>query len=311
MVLPNVAPYKVFRKSVGERSLMVAVKNIARRLGDDISESKPIFDSRLPDGSRVAAVIPPCSLGGVTLTIRKFNTRHFNMEDLIREGTLDRALANHLEDYVLARKNVLICGGTGTGKSTLLSILGKFIPQDERVLVIEDTAELQLPQQNLVRFEARREQNGLPAVAIRDLLKAALRHRPEGNRHSGQLLVQHIDCPWQERCFIEAPECLHGFWCVFVEALQLSKAFHVEHRRHLLHQSNLIFYCATSDSKAGRKYQELWKPYHHFAPHQTRFDTLPEKSKCRILENHRDYFDKGRITQLSPRALSLRHALGR
>src|SRR6266403_533361 len=165
--------------SLGERSLMVAVKNIARRLGDDIPESKPILDSRLPDGSRDAAVIPPCRLGGVTLTIRNSNNRHFDMEDLIREGTLDRALANHLEDYVLARKNVLICGGTGTGKSTLLSILGKFIPQDERVLVIEDTAELQLPQENLVRFEARREQNGLPAVAIRDLLKAALRHRPD------------------------------------------------------------------------------------------------------------------------------------
>ena len=90
--------------SIGEKSLMVAVKNIARRLGDDISESKPILDSRLPDGSRVAAIIPPCSLGGVTLTIRKFNTRHFEMEDLIREGTLERALADHLEDYVLAQK---------------------------------------------------------------------------------------------------------------------------------------------------------------------------------------------------------------
>jgi pilus assembly protein CpaF len=165
--------------SLGERSLMVAVKNIARRLGDDISESKPILDSRLPDGSRVAAVIPPCSLAGVTLTIRKFNTRHFEMEDLIREGTLDRSLANHLEDYVLARKNILISGGTGTGKTTLLSILGKFIPQEDRVLVIEDTAEIRLPQENLVRFEARREQSGLPAVAIRDLLKAALRHRPD------------------------------------------------------------------------------------------------------------------------------------
>jgi len=165
--------------SIGEKSLMVAVKNIARRLGDDISESKPILDSRLPDGSRVAAVIPPCSLGGVTLTIRKFNTRHFNMEDLIRTATLDRGLANRLENYVLARKNILISGGTGTGKTTLLSILGKFIPQDERVLVIEDTAEIQLAQENLVRFEARREQNGYPAVAIRDLLKAALRHRPD------------------------------------------------------------------------------------------------------------------------------------
>src|ERR1700723_1144765 len=164
---------------LGERSLTVAVKNIARRLGDDISESKPILDSRLPDGSRVAAVIPPCSLGGVTLTIRKFNTRHFQMEDLVAAGTLDRAVANRLEDYVLTRKNILISGGTGTGKSTLLSILGKFIPPEERTLVIEDTAEIHLTQQNLVRFEARREQNGLPAVAIRDLLKAALRHRPD------------------------------------------------------------------------------------------------------------------------------------
>jgi len=164
---------------LGERSLTVAVKNIARRLGDDISESKPILDSRLPDGSRVAAVIPPCSLGGVTLTIRKFNSRHFEVEDLIRTGTLDRGLANRLEDYLLQRRNLLISGGTGTGKTTLLTALGKFIPADERILLIEDTAEIQLVHENLVRFEARREQNGTPAVSIRDLLKAALRHRPD------------------------------------------------------------------------------------------------------------------------------------
>jgi pilus assembly protein CpaF len=165
--------------SLGEKSLMVAVKNIARRLGDDISESKPILDSRLPDGSRVAAVIPPCSLRGVTLTIRKFNARHFEMEDLIHVGTLDRVLANRIEDYVLARKNILISGGTGTGKTTLLNILGKFIPEDERILLIEDTAEIQMTQPNLIRFEARQAQNGMPGVAIRDLLKAALRHRPD------------------------------------------------------------------------------------------------------------------------------------
>jgi pilus assembly protein CpaF len=165
--------------SIGDKSLMVAVKNIARRLGDDISESKPTLDSRLPDGSRVAVVIPPCSLGGVTLTIRKFNTRHFETDDLIRAGTLDRALANRLEDYVLQRKNILISGGTGTGKSTLAGQLARFIPVDERILLIEDTAELQLRQSNLVRFEARQAQNSLPAVAIRDLLKAALRHRPD------------------------------------------------------------------------------------------------------------------------------------
>ena len=165
--------------NLGEKSLMVAVKNIARRLGDDISESKPILDSRLPDGSRVAAVIPPCSVNGVTLTIRKFNARHFGVEDLVQAGTLERWLANQLENYILARKNILIAGGTGSGKTTMLNALGKFIPSDERILLIEDTSEIHMAQDNLVRFEARQPQNGLPAITIRDLLKASLRHRPD------------------------------------------------------------------------------------------------------------------------------------
>lgn len=165
--------------SLGERALLVAVKNIARRLGDDISETKPILDSRLPDGSRVAAVIPPCSLRGVTLTIRKFNSRHFQLDDLVAAGTLDRALANRLEGYVLNRKNVLVAGGTGAGKTSLLNALARLIPEDERLLLIEDTAEIQINHLNLVRLEARSAQNGVPAVGIRDLLKAALRHRPD------------------------------------------------------------------------------------------------------------------------------------
>jgi pilus assembly protein CpaF len=165
--------------SIGEKSLMVAVKNIARRLGDDISESKPILDSRLPDGSRVAAVIPPCSVNGVTLTIRKFNSHHFGIEELIQEGTLERWLAHQLEEYVLARKNLLITGSTGSGKTSMLNVLGKFIPADERILLIEDTSEIHMCQDNLVRFEARQPQNGVPAITIRDLLKASLRHRPD------------------------------------------------------------------------------------------------------------------------------------
>jgi pilus assembly protein CpaF len=170
---------QVWGLSIGGKSLMVAVKNIARRLGDDISESKPILDSRLPDGSRVAAVIPPCSLNGITLTIRKFNSRQFDIEELVRAGSLERSVANQLEDSILARKNILIAGGTCTGKTALVQVLGRFIPPEERILLIEDTSEIHLGHANLVRFEARQAQNGLPAVTIRELLKAALRHRPD------------------------------------------------------------------------------------------------------------------------------------
>jgi pilus assembly protein CpaF len=116
---------------------------------------------------------------GMAIAAVKFNTRHFEMQDLIQAGTLDQPLANRIEDYVLSRKNILISGGTGSGKSTTLGILAKFIPDDERILLIEDTAEIELGQANLVRFEARQEQNGVPPVAIRDLLKASLRHRPD------------------------------------------------------------------------------------------------------------------------------------
>lgn len=162
-----------------EKSLMIAVKNIARRLGDDISEAKPILDSRLPDGSRVAAVIPPCSVNGVTLTIRKFNSRHFALADLIRTATLPESLASELIRQVEERKNILISGGTGTGKTTLLNALASYIPDDQRLVIIEDTSEIQFQKPNLVRFEARREQSGIPAVTIRELLKATLRHRPD------------------------------------------------------------------------------------------------------------------------------------
>src|SRR5436309_10089627 len=107
--------------TISGQALCAAVKNIARRLGDDISEAKPILDSRLPDGSRVAAVLPPCSIDGITLTIRKFNTRHFTMADLVANGTLSDHAADFLREKVSNRHNMLISGGTGTGKTTLLN----------------------------------------------------------------------------------------------------------------------------------------------------------------------------------------------
>jgi pilus assembly protein CpaF len=161
------------------RNLTVAVKNIARALGDDFSEEKPILDSRLPDGSRVAAVLPPCSLGGPTLTIRKFQARFFTAEELIRIGTMAPSVLDDLRNAIGRSANILISGGTSTGKTTLLNALAAFLPPDDRVVLIEDTAELHLERPNLVRFEARRAQTSLPAVTIRDLLKATLRHRPD------------------------------------------------------------------------------------------------------------------------------------
>jgi len=202
--------------TISQRSLEVAVRNIARRLGDDISEEKPVLDSRLPDGSRVAAVLPPCSLNGVILTIRKFNAKHFAIEDLVAGDTLSAELAQRLRWAVLDHKNILISGGTGTGKTTFLTALASFIPRHERVLVIEDTAEIQIRIPNLIRFEARREQNGFPAVTIRELLKASLRHRPDrillgeirgaeafdllqllNTGHSGTISTVHANSPAQ------------------------------------------------------------------------------------------------------------------
>jgi pilus assembly protein CpaF len=165
--------------ALDQRNLTVAVKNIARALGDDVSEEKPILDSRLPDGSRVAAVMPPCSLGGTTLTIRKFQTRFFTADELIRIGTMTGDVLETLQAAIGRNANILISGGTSTGKTTLLNALAAFLPLEDRVVLIEDTAELQLDRPNLVRFEARREQPNLPAVTIRELLRATLRHRPD------------------------------------------------------------------------------------------------------------------------------------
>lgn len=162
-----------------EKSLQVAVRNIARVLGDDISPEQPLLDARLPDGSRVAAVLAPCSVDGTVLAIRKFHGQRYSPAELVRIGSLTEEALGIMRHAVASHWNVVISGGTGTGKTTLLNALASLIEPEERVVVIEDTSEIQITARNLVRLEARREQPSLPAVTIRDLLRTTLRLRPD------------------------------------------------------------------------------------------------------------------------------------
>ena len=164
---------------IEEPNLRVAVRNIARLLGDDVSEEVPILDARLPDGSRVAAVLPPCSLGGTTLAIRKFQPRLWTCDELVRVGMISEPLVEELGAALGERRNVLISGGTGTGKTTILNALIKLVPLSDRFVILEETAELAVSHPNVVRLEARRAQAGVPAITIRDLLRATLRLRPD------------------------------------------------------------------------------------------------------------------------------------
>jgi len=165
--------------TIPEKSLQVAVRNIARTLGDEVNDEMPLLDARLPDGSRVAAAIPPCSRRGTTLTIRKFQSRRFTPEELVRIGTVPQPVMDHLRESVEQRQNILISGGTGSGKTTMLNALASFIDPEERIVLIEDTSEIQIVLENLVEFEARRERPDQRAVTVRDLLRATLRHRPD------------------------------------------------------------------------------------------------------------------------------------
>jgi pilus assembly protein CpaF len=170
---------KVPGVTLTEKSLQVAMRNIARILGNDISEAMPILDARLPDGSRVTAIFPPTSVNGTCVAIRKFQSKLYGPQDLVRIGTLTPELLLQLQTAVEIHQNILISGGTATGKTTLLNALSNFIGSEERVLLIEDTSEIQIEKDNLVRLEARRQQPNLPAISIRDLLKATLRLRPD------------------------------------------------------------------------------------------------------------------------------------
>jgi pilus assembly protein CpaF len=160
--------------------VMRVIDRIVSPLGRRIDESSPTVDARLPDGSRVNAIIPPIALNGPTLTIRKFSKDPFTVEDLVRFGTFTVEMATFLKACVEARLNIIVSGGTGSGKTTMLNVLSSFIPDDERIITIENAAELQLRQEHVVRLESRPSNiEGKGEITIRDLVINSLRMRPE------------------------------------------------------------------------------------------------------------------------------------
>ena len=163
-----------------EEHLRRVIERIVSRVGRRIDESSPLVDARLADGSRVNAVIPPLAVDGSTLTIRKFSKTPFTVGDLVRFGSITEQMAHLLHACVQARLNILVSGGTGTGKTTMLNVLSRFIPADERIVTIEDAVELKLQQPHVVRMEARPPNiEGSGEVTIRDLVRNALRMRPD------------------------------------------------------------------------------------------------------------------------------------
>lgn len=157
------------------------VQRIVSRAGREVNQSNPIVDTRLPDGSRVNVVLPPIALKGPTVTIRKFSKKPMTVEQLIKYGSINQEISKKLELLVKAKYNIFISGGTGSGKTTFLNAMSNFIPKNERIITIEDSAELQISSiENLVRLETRNANtSGAGQITIRDLIKASLRMRPE------------------------------------------------------------------------------------------------------------------------------------
>jgi len=235
-------PHQIYIERKGKLSLieehykdnehvMRAVDNIIIPLGRSVDRSQPLVDARLPDGSRVNAIIPPCCLNGPTVTIRKFPSKRLTVEDLIGFGSLTEQIAEFLEACVRARLNIVVSGGTGSGKTTLLNVISSFIPEDERICTVEDAAELQLAQPHVVRMEtAPALPDGTGMVTIRDLVKNALRMRPErivvgevrggealdmlqamNTGHDGSLTTVHSNSPRDAIARIETLVLMAGF----------------------------------------------------------------------------------------------------
>lgn len=173
--------FKLDKQFESQRKLEDIIQRIVGLAGREVNQANPICDTRLPDGSRVNVVLPPIALCGPTVTIRKFSKEPMTIEKLIAYGSITQDIADKLEILVKAKYNIFICGGTGSGKTTFLNALSNYIPKDERVITIEDSAELQIKGvDNLVSLETRNANTaGAGAITIRDLIKSSLRMRPE------------------------------------------------------------------------------------------------------------------------------------
>jgi pilus assembly protein CpaF len=216
---------------VDETHLRRIIDKIVSQVGRRIDEAVPMVDARLPDGSRVNAVIHPLAVGGPFLTIRKFSKDPFQIDDLIRFGTLNAHAARFLQACVVGRLNVIVSGGTGTGKTTTLNVLSSFIPSDERIVTVEDAKELQLHQEHVLAMEARPPNiEGKGQVTIRDLVRNCLRMRPDrvvvgecrggealdmlqamNTGHDGSITTIHSNSPRDTLARIETMTLMSGF----------------------------------------------------------------------------------------------------
>ena len=223
--------YKTDTAFADDHQVLAAIERIVSPLGRRIDESSPMVDARLKDGSRVNAIIPPLSLVGPSITIRKFAKTPLTVENLISYGSITAEIAHFLDVCVKIRKNILISGGTGSGKTTLLNILSGYLPAKERIITIEDAAELQLRQEHLVRLESRPANiEGKGEVTIRDLVRNSLRMRPDrivigecrggealdmlqamNTGHDGSLTTIHANSPRDALARLETLVLMAGF----------------------------------------------------------------------------------------------------
>ena len=223
--------YKTDTSFADDNQVLAAIERIVAPLGRRIDESSPMVDARLPDGSRVNAIIPPLSLVGPSITIRKFSKTPLKAGDLVRFGSISPDMVRFLAVCVAVRKNIIISGGTGSGKTTLLNVLSSFLPNRERIVTIEDAAELQLRQEHLVRLESRPPNiEGKGAITIRDLVRNSLRMRPDrivvgecrggealdmlqamNTGHDGSLTTIHANTPRDALARLEPLVLMAGF----------------------------------------------------------------------------------------------------